>query len=169
MPGASIQYSEEIKVAVAQGLKPVINLSTLVIIINNLLVGASLYISSRLIFNLNKNNSLDQSGIRLLKKLAITFYIVYFVILGVRVGISIKGSTYNSYWFSLLTLIMPHGLLEVTGFALVSATSLSYYTEKLSKTEFLRLIKVAATIIIIAGIVETTLTPFVFSKFALIT
>lgn len=168
IPLDSMYYPRETMIYVAQKMNPIINSETLYIIAKNLLVGFSLYFSSKIIFNLNRNNTLDDSKFKALRKSAILFHLVYFVLLGIRVGVSIKGSIFNNYWFSLLTLIMPHGILEITGLALVSATSLKYFLEGINKEEFINLSKLSAGIIIVAGIVETTLTPFIFSKLVLI-
>lgn len=167
-PG-NVYMSEEMRRLMSINMDYSIGLETLKIIINNLLVYLSMFLSAKLVSSLKKSEDLSKSKSNFLATTIIVFYIVFFALQGFRVGIGLNSSIYNNYWFSFYTLVFPHGLFEMAGFALASSASFYYFFEELSKEYFIKLTKVGALIIIMSGVLETTLTPWIFKSLLTVT
>lgn len=161
-PPAGIM-SNGFKMEFAKAMHPFINSQTLYIIVNNLLVGLAMFLSSKIVLSLSKGSTIKE--IHMLSIIIIGFYMFYFALQGIRVGVDLNSNIYINYWFSFFTLIFPHGIFELTGFALISSTSYFYHIGQLNKNQLIKMVIIASLIIVFAGLLETTLTPFIFKYF----
>ena len=147
-------------------IKPVIDNGTLSIILNNLFVVFALWLFSAVPKWVYRRRPRRLGDKKKLVSIIYIIYILYFIKEGVRVGLNLLGWNYTSYGFALLTLILPHGIVEIGAFALTGALAFNWATS-LNRFELpkIRSFIVPIILIIFSGVLETTLTPYIFKTF----
>lgn len=145
-------------------ISPFVNYVTLEIILNNLFVVLVLWLFSIIpawVYYKRPRNPEDEK--RLIRTIY-TAYTLYFIKEGIRNGLLILSFNYTPYIFTLITLILPHGVAEIGAFALTADISLEW-VRGLSgefKAPKIKHLTVPIILVVLSGILETTLTPYIF-------
>lgn len=148
-------------------ITPSINYMTLEIVLNNLFVILALWLFSLIpIWMFYRKPRTPGDKERFIRFIYIV-YILYFAKEGIRIGLDILGFSYTPYIFTLLTLILPHGITEIGAFALTGAFALNWAKslDKSFKKPHPKHLIASTFLVIFSGILETTLTPYVFKTF----
>lgn len=159
---------------------PTIDISTLHIILTNSMVSVVLWLVSIFLcwmYYKRKNEVPDKDYGKFIMKIGYLAYGFFFLKEGVRVGMSIldfQSSMNIPYLPSFLTLILPHALFEFTAFISISILALRWLNSNIENWEnkeegFIMpnksYILIPLLLIISAGLVETTLTPYLFREY----
>lgn len=147
----------------AEGVPSYLNAETLGIILNNLFVMFVMCLFSILPFKIYYRKEREDKDFKQAVCLITGSYCMYFIKEGARAGFGLLSFPYATYWFGVIILVFPHGIIEIGGFALTASTMLEYYKTRDIKVLWYLLISVI--LIIIAGVFETTLTPYLFRTF----
>lgn len=141
--------------------------STLEIILNNVFVMFALWLFSVIPAWLFYRRPRSPGDEEMLARIVYIAYILYFIKEGIRIGLELLDFHYTSYIFSLLTLILPHGIIEMGALALTGAFALDWATNLGNGFRFpkRKYFIIPTFLIVFSGILETTLTPYVFRSF----
>lgn len=149
----------------AEGMISEVSSETFSIIINNLFVAFVMCLFSIipfLLFGKKYENHKDFKHIIIFVTIA---YILYFTKEGVRAGLGLLDFSQTSYAFGVFVLTLPHGLLEIAGFAIAGSAIFHFFKNEISSSEITRYLILSIFMIITAGVLETTLTPYLFRTF----
>lgn len=160
-----IEVGETYKAMWIEGMPSYINVETLGIIINNTMVILIMYLFSIIPFTLYNNEEREEEDFKKVVWLVTIAYALYFAKEGLRIGLGLLDFPYVSYSFGVFILTLPHGIIEVTGFAIASASIFKYYKSEINKKVMYQYLLFAIGLIVVAGLLETTLTPYLFRSF----
>ena len=155
----------------AETMPPIVDISTLEIIVINSFVALCLWFSVLLIYYFFHKRQEGKYQYKFILYLAIFCNAFFYIKEGLRMGYTVYSFSESMgipYASSFLTLIFPHLIPEFTAFIITSILSMQWISEKMKygKTNVsLKLFLIPFVILIFAGIVETTLTPFVFRSY----
>lgn len=152
-------------------MHPKIDTFTLEILIINSIVMLCLWLISFLIYIVfYKRKEIKYKPIHVMY-VALFCNAFFYLKEGVKMGYTIYEFSKSfglPYFFSFFTLILPHLIFEFTAFIMASAISLKWLYDKISsKTSKInyKLISFSILVLLIAAIVETTLTPYLFTTY----
>ena len=166
-----VELNALIKKTWQETMTSAIDITTLGIIVNNLFVAAYLWVLPIYLMWIAFKNARSLKEKQNMLKLVYFVYLSYFIKETLTVSLSLFGfQRLNvTYLYSFLTLIMPHGLTEIGALALTAAFATQWMSSLINKDKFelppKEFFLIPATLIIFSGILETTLTPFLFRSF----
>lgn len=149
----------------AESMSSYINGETISIIINNLMVMLVMCLFTIIpffVFNMKERKYKD---LRQMITLIFIAYMLYFLKEGFRAGIGLLSFPHKSYLFGVFILTLPHGIIEITGFAIAASAIFNYFMKNIGRDTVYRYLMLAVSLILVAGVLETTLTPFLFRFF----
>ena len=163
-----MELGEAYKNMWAEGMTSYVNGETLGIIVNNLMVILIMCLFSIIPFTLYNRGEREEIDFKKVVWLVTIAYILYFIKEGMRAGLGLLNFPYASYFFGVFVLTLPHGIIEIIGFAIASSATLLYYKSEKSEVDkkvMYYYLLIAVGLILIAGLLETTLTPYLFRTF----
>lgn len=161
-----IEVGETYKAMWIEGMPSYINVETLGIIINNTMVILIMCLFSIIPFTLYNNEKREEEeDFKKVVWLVTIAYALYFAKEGLRAGLGLLDFPYVSYSFGVFILTLPHGIIEITGFAIASSATFKYYKSEINKKIMYQYLLFAVVLIMVAGLLETTLTPYLFRIF----
>ena len=160
-----IEVGETYKAMWIEGMPSYVNIETVEIIINNTMVILIMCLFSIIPFTLYNNKERKTGDLKRVVWLVTVAYALYFAKEGIRAGLGLLDFPYVSYLFGVFILTLPHGIIEITGFAIASSATLSYHKSEIDKKVMYQYLLLAVGLIVVAGLLETTLTPYLFRIF----
>lgn len=149
---------------VAYSMQDAIDLTAIEVIVHNSLVAICLWLIAMLPWLILKNKKQDKKTIIFI---AFMGHVAFFVKEGIRMGLIVNQGFLGLHPMSIfLTLIFPHALFELPALIIVSVLSFCFLISLYDKNTLrLRCLLIPLVFLIVAGIIETHVTPAIFSNY----
>lgn len=157
-------------------ISPSIDKSTFSIIVTNIVVSLSLWLVVTMLLYICYRRKRDNETYsnKFIINMGIICFVFFFCKEGFRLVyhvVDFSNSMNFSYIFSMIGLILPHGIIEFTAFILAAVFSLNWLDKCLNDSKIsvpkVSNLLIPICILLIAGVIETTLTPMVFENLIL--